>query len=180
MIWRAHLLSPAAYAKDCAWLLEAAGLTPRPIDHTPRAVGDYDCSSMQRPQPVAAVPEPADGTRSPLVASWRDGLVRAVRRQQLFMRQMVDLHTAGAASPQHLAAELEPYRCYLMAAAAVASDGGSSSSADKTLAVPSLTLDLIWHTHMLHPCSYARDCLEVCGTLIDHDDDSPSPSRSHG
>ena len=74
------------------------------------------------------------------------------------MRQMVDLHTAGAASPQHLAAELEPYRCYLMAAAV----------ADKKLAVPSLTLDLIWHTHML----YARDCLEVCGALIDHGDDS--------
>lgn len=34
--------------------------------------------------------------------------------------------------------------------------------------VPSPLVDHMWHTHMNHPHQYARDCLRVCGVLIDH------------
>ena len=57
------------------------------------------------------------------------------------------------------AAELEPYRSFLQQA----------GSADEELPVPGLLLDLVWHTHMLHPQRYASECRRIAGRLVDHD-----------
>jgi len=37
--------------------------------------------------------------------------------------------------------------------------------------VPTLTVDLIWHTHMLRPVDYYEYSLSKVGVFIDHDDD---------
>ena len=39
--------------------------------------------------------------------------------------------------------------------------------------VPSKTLDLVWHTHQLHPRRYAQECALIAGSIINHvpDDD---------
>ena len=160
VVWRAHLLSPVAYAKDCDEILEAAGLEPQLIDHCPQPVEVYIC----RPPTTAAVSDVNE-----VETTWRDGLVAAVRRQWRFMQQMDNLRrTFASSSPLHtssgvsdaLAAELQPYRLFLQDAA----------SAEKNLPVPSLTLDLVWHTHMLHAQKYSAECAHLCGRLIDHDD----------
>ncbi|XP_046563454.1 glycine-rich domain-containing protein 1-like [Haliotis rubra] len=36
--------------------------------------------------------------------------------------------------------------------------------------VPCYDMDLIWHTHQLHPRIYARDTLNLIGQIFDHDD----------
>lgn len=165
------MLKPAGYAKDCVWLLENAGLAPRMIDHEPHAVGHYCPRSLSLQQSPSSLTKALENME---VGLWREGLVRAVRRQQSFMRQLVELHSLGATSAQLLANELYPYRSFMQAAA---SGSGNDSNGRWKLAVPCVTLDLIWHTHMLYPCNYARDCLAMCGTLIDHDDDSCSGDR---
>lgn len=38
--------------------------------------------------------------------------------------------------------------------------------------VPMYDVDLVWHTHQLHPHAYARDMSEVLGYLLNHDDES--------
>jgi hypothetical protein len=161
VVWRAHLLSPVAYAKDCADILEAAGLEPQLIDHCPQPVEVYIC----RPPTTATVSDVNE-----VETTWRDGLVAAVRRQRRFMQQVDHLRrTFASSSPLHtssgawdalVAEELQPYRLFLQDAA----------SAEKNLPVPSLTLDLVWHTHMLHPQRYSAECAQLCGRLIDHDD----------
>jgi len=40
----------------------------------------------------------------------------------------------------------------------------------KEIIVPTLKQDLIWHTHMMHPLCYARECLELGGEYMDHND----------
>ncbi|KFG81979.1 hypothetical protein MANI_005892 [Metarhizium anisopliae] len=40
--------------------------------------------------------------------------------------------------------------------------------------MPTLHVDLVWHTHQLSPASYRAYCDEVAGTFINHDD-TPSP-----
>jgi hypothetical protein len=38
--------------------------------------------------------------------------------------------------------------------------------------VPTLDIDLMWHTHMLFPVQYATDCKQITGIpLINHDDE---------
>lgn len=36
--------------------------------------------------------------------------------------------------------------------------------------VPTYDIDLIWHTHQLHPVSYCKDLDEVLGKILEHDD----------
>jgi hypothetical protein len=163
VVWRAHLLSPVAYSTDCMQLHLAGGgardCGPQQwlVDHRPEAAGLYTVGAEGRDAPGssgvgdAAMPEAEHAA-----------LVAAVRRQQYgFMRQMFDLQTElGANLVKQLAAAVEKYRQFLIAAA----------SAEHELPVPSLQLDLMWHTHMLFPRRYASECVQVAGRLIDHDD----------
>ena len=46
-----------------------------------------------------------------------------------------------------------------------------TSSDLKRMLVPTLDIDLMWHTHQLWNYGYFKDCLESpCHTRIDHDD----------
>ncbi|KAL6565669.1 hypothetical protein OROHE_004724 [Orobanche hederae] len=40
----------------------------------------------------------------------------------------------------------------------------------KGFSVPPYDIDLIWHTHELHPVSYGMDLLQIMGKISDHDD----------
>ena len=42
------------------------------------------------------------------------------------------------------------------------------------IVVPTLDIDLAWHTHMLFPGHYISDTNEMIGYTPDHDDDMPS------
>jgi hypothetical protein len=39
-----------------------------------------------------------------------------------------------------------------------------------TMLVPTLDIDLVWHSHQLSPGRYERDVLELAGRFVDHDD----------
>ncbi|KAF5795887.1 putative Glycine-rich domain-containing protein [Helianthus annuus] len=36
--------------------------------------------------------------------------------------------------------------------------------------VPTYDIDLIWHTHQLHPASYSNDLMTSLGKILEHDD----------
>ncbi|KAI7736287.1 hypothetical protein M8C21_001732 [Ambrosia artemisiifolia] len=40
----------------------------------------------------------------------------------------------------------------------------------KQFCVPTYDVDLIWHTHQLHPASYCKDLTELIGKVLEHDD----------
>ncbi|KAI3785199.1 hypothetical protein L1987_44313 [Smallanthus sonchifolius] len=40
----------------------------------------------------------------------------------------------------------------------------------KQFCVPTYDIDLIWHTHQLHPASYCKDLTELLGKVLEHDD----------
>ncbi|KAF5791506.1 putative Glycine-rich domain-containing protein [Helianthus annuus] len=40
----------------------------------------------------------------------------------------------------------------------------------KRFCVPTYDIDLIWHTHQLHPASYCKDLTELIGKVLEHDD----------
>lgn len=40
----------------------------------------------------------------------------------------------------------------------------------KRFCVPTYDIDLIWHSHQLHPLSYCKDLKKVLGMVLEHDD----------
>ena len=42
------------------------------------------------------------------------------------------------------------------------------------LLVPTLDIDIIWHTHMLSPIDYFPDCERIAGRVLNHNDELPS------
>lgn len=40
----------------------------------------------------------------------------------------------------------------------------------KRFCVPTYDVDLIWHTHQLHPVSYCQDVSKLLGKVLEHDD----------
>lgn len=48
----------------------------------------------------------------------------------------------------------------------------------KCFCVPTYDIDLIWHSHQLHPLSYCNDMAELLGRVLEHDD--TDSDRSEG
>ena len=44
--------------------------------------------------------------------------------------------------------------------------------------VPTIDIDLIWHSHQLSPASYSKDMIVLLGTLLGHDDTDPDRTES--
>ncbi|CAA3015352.1 Hypothetical predicted protein [Olea europaea subsp. europaea] len=47
----------------------------------------------------------------------------------------------------------------------------------KSFSVPTYDIDLIWHTHQLHPASYCKDLIEIMGKVLEHDDTDSDRSK---
>ena len=75
------------------------------------------------------------------------------------MQQILDARVSTESQPGVLETAIDEYKHFLQQA----------RSCD-TL-VPSLLVDLVWHTHQQFSNAYAADCIALAGRLIDHDDD---------
>lgn len=94
-------------------------------------------------------------------------LVIACKKNTSFMRQVIEIRKSaegGSYNLKHLlGSALERYVEFLMSLGKKT----RQLSEDRT-PVPSLLVDLMWHTHMSFPQKYAADCLRLCGRQIDH------------
>lgn len=43
--------------------------------------------------------------------------------------------------------------------------------------VPTYDIDLIWHSHQLHPVSYCKDLVAIMGKVLEHDDTDSDRSK---
>merc|ERR1719253_1249755 len=85
-------------------------------------------------------------------------LVAATRRQQSFMRQVLQ-HRHHLCTVSAMATSVQLYHKFL------------KLMRHSAALVPTLAIDLIWHTHMQFPVRYAIDCVAIVGHQVDHDDD---------
>ena len=84
----------------------------------------------------------------------------ALRRQQAFMRQALEVLRPEFETPGLAAAAVAAYRDFLVA------------MRETPTVVPTLATDLVWHTAMLYPVRYAEQCLRLAGHEVDHDDEA--------
>lgn len=47
----------------------------------------------------------------------------------------------------------------------------------KCFCVPTYDIDLIWHSHQLHPVSYCKDLCKLIGKVLEHDDTDSDRSK---
>eukprot|EP01100_Stratorugosa_tubuloviscum_P002864 TRINITY_DN1677_c0_g1_i2.p1 TRINITY_DN1677_c0_g1~~TRINITY_DN1677_c0_g1_i2.p1 ORF type:complete len:140 (+),score=61.44 TRINITY_DN1677_c0_g1_i2:581-1000(+) len=46
--------------------------------------------------------------------------------------------------------------------------------------VPTLEIDLVWHSHLFCPKVYKKDVIKITGRMINHDDSVESDNLNHG
>lgn len=46
--------------------------------------------------------------------------------------------------------------------------------------VPTVAIDMVWHTHQMHPKRYARECSAIAGMVLDHDDTAEEDALDAG
>lgn len=147
LVWRTHMLNPDAYAKACARLLGDKALPP--VDHVVRDASDYVDAPKQARQkkPLGAQ------------AAWiRFDLVAAIRRQEKFMC-VVTNNRPVMETPETIRTAVVEYCKFL------------SLMRDVPLGlIPTLSVDLVWHTHQQLPRRYANDCMRIVGHMVNHDD----------
>jgi len=187
LAWRVHLLHPRIYQQACATLLQGLvgdGSITNAIDSlddtssSTRTTGtcvsmdSWDCFDHVPERDdvyhddeteVIDIPDEPESSSSSSSSSYTGDwigldLVSAIRRQGRFMQQILAQQQV-LTSKTALASAINHYRNFLALVGRVPN------------LVPTPLIDLIWHTHQQFPSRYARECLIVAGTCVDHDDD---------
>ena len=92
-------------------------------------------------------------------------LVAASLRQREFAKRITSNECIGIDTPFALFKANTRYHKFLLLM------NRKAYGSKKTInLVPTLDIDLCWHTHQLFPVSYRRWCTEHLGTVINHDD----------
>ncbi|KAJ3359186.1 hypothetical protein GGF32_009558 [Allomyces javanicus] len=100
---------------------------------------------------------------------WSMDLVQAVLRQREFTRKMSATEYSDRTRRIATQATVRYHKLMLM----LAKNRGM-------FMVPTLDIDLAWHTHQLHPRRYAAYTYEKLGAVLNHDDTIESPRLKQG
>ena len=98
---------------------------------------------------------------------WRDlsiDLVAAALRQRGFMQKITGEECQGIDSPAALVHAISRYHKFMILLR------DTAAKKHHRHLVPTLDIDLCWHTHQLHPVQYRNWCRRNVGRLINHDD----------
>jgi hypothetical protein len=102
---------------------------------------------------------------------WRDlsiDLVAAALRQRGFAQKITGEDCQGIDSPMALVHAISRYHKFMLLLKR-SEDPKAAGNKPRHL-VPTLDIDLCWHTHQLHPVEYRGWCDGQLGRLINHDD----------
>uniref|UniRef100_A0A8H8CLD4 Uncharacterized protein n=1 Tax=Psilocybe cubensis TaxID=181762 RepID=A0A8H8CLD4_PSICU len=101
-------------------------------------------------------------------------LVGAVLRQGSFVNKMRELGWTSSrffdGSSNELALQHALSRYHAFLDLMVSSTSSTLSGSSSKFLVPTLDIDLIWHTHQLIPAKYESDCTMLLKRFLDHDD----------
>lgn len=167
--WHCHLLAPAAYENDCLNLFGTV------IQHA----CEYDDNSREKRERAEHFWNqmyPDDPFEAPL-----DENSFAENEYEFSSRLSYDIESASLRQnhfyyqaslphfkdPAYLELALERYKKFLFL----------RRQYPGIFLVPCYAIDLIWHTHMLHPLIYKDDTVRLTGSLFNHDDTTNDRSR---
>ncbi|XP_050204673.1 glycine-rich domain-containing protein 1 [Mercurialis annua] len=168
-IWHCHRLNPVRYKTDCEELYG------RILDYSNVASSVQEiCRKQTEEIWMRLYPdEPYDfeltkefsvtesDKLSAVEKCTKYDLVSAVKRQSPFYYQVSSPHVNNDI---FLEEAVNRYKGFLHLIKR------NSEQSVKRFCVPTYDVDLIWHTHQLHPISYCKDLSEALGKILEHDD----------
>ena len=170
-VWHCHMLSPRAYEKDCKAVVNTI------VNHRLKEPGEYT-NAMDRSEEIWDLQygneepfyehfdQPFDEERiSKFKTKIGYNIVEAAMRQKDFLYQVSLPHYKDK---MYLQGALLRYKKFLFMKQLLPSE----------FIVPCYDIDLIWHTHQLHPLEYGADTVKYIGNLFNHDD--TTTDRSEG
>ncbi|XP_078436875.1 glycine-rich domain-containing protein 1-like isoform X2 [Wolffia australiana] len=173
-IWHCHRLNPLQYIRDCERefgriigsrnVISTVGEGPIPLEskeiwikaypHEPFEI-DYSCSSSTNDNHEEKTEITYD-------------LVSAVKRQSSFFDQV---SRPSMNDDNFLNYAVARYKGFLHLRRR------NQEQSVNIFQVPTYDIDLIWHSHQLHPQSYSEDLLEILGRILPHDDTDSDRSK---
>ena len=161
-VWHCHLLAPVAYQQDCCKLLG------RMVDHQLLSEKDR-AKKLQKTKALWQEEYPNEpfevdlrkntgaDTASGVTSQLSYDILSAASRQKVFFYQVSLPHFRDS---RFLNYSQGRYRKFLYL----------KQKNPSLFIVPCYDVDLIWHTHMLHPLRYKADMENIMGKTFPHDD----------
>ncbi|OIT19738.1 PREDICTED: glycine-rich domain-containing protein 2-like isoform X1 [Nicotiana attenuata] len=167
-IWHCHRLNPVRYKTDCEQLYgrlldnhnivsSLKGISERETEEIWKHLypnEPYDLSARALSDNV-----PVQVLECEKCSNY--DLVSAVKRQSPFFYQVSRPHMNNEL---YLEGAVARYKGFLHLIRR------NRERSIKSFSVPTYDIDLIWHTHQLHPISYCKDLVDIMGKVLDHDD----------
>ncbi|KAJ8316853.1 hypothetical protein KUTeg_004757 [Tegillarca granosa] len=173
-MWHCHMLCPNAYVRDCHDLVGKVidHELVSPIERKQRLLkSQTKWKELYPHEPFEiTVDSGAFGFDQKIFkSSLSYDLINASKRQSVFFYQVSLPHYSDS---YFLENAVLRYKKFLFL----------KKNNPKMFLVPCYDIDLVWHTHLLHPAIYKKDTEEILGILFNHDDTandrSPDSRRS--
>jgi hypothetical protein len=169
-IWHCHMLSPYNYQVDCQQIVGKV------VDHAVRSTEDLIAARKKTAriwkekyatEPfdlVLTLPSSEPAIQPLYTRVSRYDLAAAVGRQAKFFYNVSLPHYKD---DRFLSFAAERYKKFLYV----------KQQHQDALLIPCYDIDLLWHTHQLHPAVYEKDTIRILGRMLNHDDslDDRSP-----
>ncbi|CAK9150613.1 unnamed protein product [Ilex paraguariensis] len=168
-IWHCHRLNPVRYKSDC---LEFYG---RILDNL-NVVSSVQGNSKRETEEIWNTLYPNEPYELELTSPLSDDisgevsstekystydLILAVKRQVPFFYQVSRPHMDHDVFLEGAVARYKGFLHLIKR---------NRERSIKRFCVPTYDIDLIWHTHQLHPVSYCNDLVAILGKVLEHDD----------
>ncbi|KAK1433189.1 hypothetical protein QVD17_10096 [Tagetes erecta] len=168
-VWHCHRLNPVRYKSDCEELYEnildncnvvssVQGMSTRETEEVwnklyPDEPYDFDMTRALSTEFSEAIYKTQSFSKYDFTL--------AIERQSPFFYQVSRPHVK---SDLFLEQAIARYKGFLHLIRR------NRERSIKQFCVPTYDIDLIWHTHQLHPASYCKDLTELIGNVLEHDD----------
>ncbi|PON38888.1 Glycine-rich domain-containing protein-like [Parasponia andersonii] len=168
-IWHCHRLNPVRYKSDCEELygriFDNCNVVSS-LEKTCQRATEEIWKSLYPEEPYILDLNRASSEdiseRVYALEKWtKYDLVSAVKRQNPFFYQVSRSHMNN---DLFLKGALARYKGFLHLIRR------NREKSLKRFCVPTYDIDLIWHSHQLHPLSYCKDLNELLGKVLEHDD----------
>ncbi|KAG9129769.1 hypothetical protein Leryth_015467 [Lithospermum erythrorhizon] len=168
-IWHCHRLNPVQYKSDCEEMygkILDSRITVSSIQGTSEKETEEVWKKLYPNEPYQSDPTSvlSDNNVEKIVADGKFtkyDLISAVERQSPFFYQVSRTHMSN---DLYLEGAVARYKAFLYLIKR------NQERSIRSFSVPTYDIDLIWHTHQLHPVSYCDDLVRLMGKVLEHDD----------
>ncbi|CAL0314136.1 unnamed protein product [Lupinus luteus] len=168
-VWHCHRLNPVRYKSDCEELYGRV-LDNFDVVSTVQGICGRQTkeiwTKLYPNEPYNAdlinlSPEDISERTATLAKYTKYDLISAAKRQSPFFYQVSRPHMKNNLFIEEAVARYKGF-LYLIKT--------NKEKGLKRFCVPTYDIDLIWHSHQLHPVSYCKDLNEALGKVLEHDD----------